>query len=216
MSCVTLTEFFPHFNESVSLKKILTHDSRWFDCEDVVKSLHFSKSHTVLLQHVEPWAVKKFKDICKDLEYTVDRFNEMIGERFHGDKIFINDHGVYQLMIGSTRSPSNAIRHWCISQALKPEENYPQQTKKFKFTFPTTNSEATKPFVTFPFQSNISNKRANSLSPQPIQSHYVESNNVEKNLNKCKCQFELKIPYECDTNLIICDSHNVKYRLVKL
>lgn len=126
MSIVTMSEFFPYFNETISLKKILTHNNRWFDYDDVIKGFHFSKSPAVLLQYLETWAVKKFANICSDMNVTVDFLNKILNENFSADKLFVNDHGVYQLMIGSTRSPSNSVRNWYIREALRPEEYFPQ------------------------------------------------------------------------------------------
>lgn len=202
MSCVIMSEYFPHFNETVSLKIISMFNGnvKWYEYDGVVKGLHYSKSSNVLLQHVEPWAMKKFKDICRENNYTVEFFNQILKQNFHPDQDFLTECGVYQLMMGSTRSPSNSIKNWYIRCVLRPGD------------FNMNNNMSSISDIKF---ESISSALPTLLSPHVKATPTSIAESIVDDHEKCSWHFELKIPYECDTNLIICDKHGTKFKLSK-
>lgn len=216
MSCITVSEYFPHFKEKVTLKVIIMNLSvKWIEFDGVVKGLHLSKSPGVILQHVDPWGKAKFKDICKDNNYSVEFFNDILQENFAPDKDFVNYHGVYQLMMGKTLSPANSIKNWLMKSVLNPM--YPQLTNDTSDK--DIKQEGNHASICCP--SNHHSMMANGESeiastPEPCAPHKCSNKLPDTYHAKCSWHFELKIPYECDTNLIICDKHGTKFRLSRL
>lgn len=187
MTCVILSEYFPYFKETITVKYILINNTKWYEYDSIIKGLHYSKSSMVLLQNVQPWAMKKFTDICNDNNVTVSFLNEILKQNFQDESVFLNDSGVYQLIIGSTRSPSNSIRNWYINDVMKP--------------------------------SVLDQAPHISLLEQDQDFHQqnkIKQEYQQKQEEKCSWHFELKVPYECDNNLIICDKHGSKFKLSKI
>lgn len=214
MSCITVSEYFPHFKEKVTLKIILMNLSmKWIEYDGVVKALHLSKSPSVILQHIDPWGKAKFKEICKDNNYSVDFFNDILQENFSPDKDFVNYHGVYQLMMGKTLSPANSIKNWLMKSVLNPI--YPQSTNDTFDKDIKQEDHHTSNYSPTSHQSMIANGDS-EIASIPDLCAQCPNKLPDAYHAKCSWHFELKIPYECDTNLIICDKHGTKFRLTRL
>lgn len=219
MNCITVSKYFPCSKETVSLKIIIMPNlNKWYEYDGVVKGLKYSKSSNALLSQIAPWAQVKLEDLCKQNNYSVSLFNEIVGEKFSPDKYFLNSHGVYQVMIGKTISPNNAVKNWYIKYLLDPAyqnhndgNNDDDEYKNFEKHIKSSNvSISTEPITVFDDEE----AESNPFLLKDCENKTIEEEEEEHH-TKCLWHFELKIPYECDTNLVICDKNGTKFKLSK-
>ena len=128
----------------VSLHTVLVDGAPWFRGNDVADSLDYANSHQAIRHHIDEEDRAPLKDLMKDSDTTPLKYNE-------GAQTFINEFGLYSLILGSRKPQAKIMQRWVTHEVLPNIRQSAQDTKSTQ----STNSET---------QSTTSNTQ-NTKSP---------------------------------------------------
>ncbi|WP_267885707.1 BRO-N domain-containing protein, partial [Xylella fastidiosa] len=144
------SEFTLQFESHAVRVQLDEHKRRWFNANDICAALELLNPRAALAQHVGAKNVSKRKTI------------DAVGWTKHAN--YLNESGVYALLIGSTKAAAKRFRRWLISEAL------PAAQKAGHHIVPLHHA----PSVSTPFQPT-EDHAMHAITPFQFESHAVRT-----------------------------------------
>ncbi|AIC10057.1 BRO-like protein [Xylella fastidiosa subsp. sandyi Ann-1] len=148
----TPSEFTLQFESHAVRVQLDEHERRWFNANDICAALELLNPRAALAQHVGAENVSKRKTI------------NAVGWTKHAN--YLNESGVYALLIGSTKAAAKRFRRWLISEALPAAA----AQKAGQHIVPLHHA----PSVSTPFQPT-EDHTMNAITPFQFESHAVRT-----------------------------------------
>ncbi|MGY4696291.1 BRO-N domain-containing protein [Xylella fastidiosa subsp. sandyi] len=148
----TPSEFTLQFESHAVRVQLDEHERRWFNANDICAALELLNPRAALAQHVGAENVSKRKTI------------NAVGWTKHAN--YLNESGVYALLIGSTKAAAKRFRRWLISEALPAAA----AQKAGQHIVPLHHA----PSVSTPFQPT-EDHAMHAITPFQFESHAVRT-----------------------------------------
>ncbi|SHH17350.1 Prophage antirepressor, partial [Xylella fastidiosa] len=146
------SEFHLQFESHAVRVQLDEHKRRWFNANDICAALELLNPRAALAQHVDAENVSKRAAI------------DTIGRTKHVN--YLNESGVYALLIGSTKEAAKRFRQWLISEALPAAA----ARKAGQHIVPLHHA----PSIPSPFQPT-EDHAMNAITPFQFESHAVRT-----------------------------------------
>ena len=117
----TCMEVIPH-RQFGNLRAIVVDDTPWFCGKDVATALDYAKPPNALKRHVS----ENHKCIFETLRETLGKVVTAAGpsSELHPHTVFINEAGVYSLVMGSHLPAAVAFKDWVCEEVLPTIRKY--------------------------------------------------------------------------------------------
>ncbi|KAJ4851709.1 Bro-N domain-containing protein [Xylella fastidiosa subsp. multiplex] len=148
----TPSEFTLQFESHAVRVQLDEHERRWFNANDICTALELLNPCAALAQHVGAENVSKRKTI------------DAVGWTKHAN--YLNESGVYALLIGSTKEAAKRFRQWLTDEAL------PAAQKAGHHIIPLHSAIDSAPSAPSPFQ-HTENHTMNAITPFQFESKDV-------------------------------------------
>ncbi|QJP49613.1 hypothetical protein HKJ32_00830 [Xylella fastidiosa subsp. multiplex] len=143
------SEFHLQFESHAVRVQVDEHERRWFNANDICIALELLNPRAALAQHVDIENVRKLGTFtARGLQHAN----------------YLNDSGVYALLIGSTKDTAKRFQRWLTSEAL------PAALKAGQHITPLHHA----PSVSTPFQ-HTENHTMNAITPFQFESQAVRT-----------------------------------------
>ncbi|TNW00048.1 hypothetical protein C5H21_02175 [Xylella fastidiosa] len=146
------SEFTLQFESHAVRVQLDEHERRWFNANDICTALELLNPCAALAQHVDAENVSKRAAI------------DTIGRTKHVN--YLNESGVYALLIGSAKEAAKRFRRWLISEALPAAA----AQKAGQHIIPLHHA----PSIPIPFQPT-EDHTMNAITPFQFESHAVRT-----------------------------------------
>ena len=96
------------------IRRVLVNDVPWFKGIDVAKALAYSNTKKAIIDHVDDEDKLKFGDLVATIQG-----NESLPRTVGDDTAkYINESGMYSLILRSNKAESQVFKHWVTSEVL--------------------------------------------------------------------------------------------------
>ncbi|UIX82544.1 BRO-N domain-containing protein [Xylella fastidiosa] len=150
----TPSEFTLQFESHAVRVQLDEHERRWFNANDICTALELLNPRAALAQHVDAENVSKRKTI------------DAVGWTKHAN--YLNESGVYALLIGSTKEAAKRFRQWLTDEAL------PAAQKAGHHIIPLHSAIDSAPSAPSPFQ-HTEDHAMNAITPFQFESQAVRT-----------------------------------------
>ena len=103
---------FKFGSKTLTFRYINEDDGVWFVGKDVASMLEYSDTNKALDDHVSDYNILRFGDWTKRLPESDYRSS------LQNQTKLINEHGLYELIIGSKMPKAKQLQHWIISEVI--------------------------------------------------------------------------------------------------
>lgn len=123
-------------------------EGSWFEANSLAQALRYAKPHNTLMESVEPHNMREFRHL-QPADAAPNPTNSVL---VSPNAIFVNGDGLYEFIIGSRKSPNNAVKQWFTKELIPDSRNYDLKqnqleatnfvnnlTRGANFTFPVVN-----------------------------------------------------------------------------
>lgn len=117
------------------VKAIGNKDEFWFKAKDIADILGYSNTRQAIIENVSEKDKEKYKVLCEKLTvYPTDGYKSN-----EGSIIYINESGLYSLIMGSKKKEAQEFKNWVTSEVL------PSIRKTGKYDIAQTASKKNQP-----------------------------------------------------------------------
>lgn len=102
-------------------------EGSWFEANGLAQALRYTKPYNTLVESVEPRNMREFRQLRGE-DAGADKNAVFVPP----NAMFVNTDGLYEFMIGSRKSPNNAVKQWFTKELIPSTRNYDLKQKQLE------------------------------------------------------------------------------------